>query len=99
MNNHPLMVVRVDISLDVEAEWNDWYNAVHLPEILRVPGFISGRRYRAVEGGPKYMALYELEGVDAFTSEAFQRAKGWGKFAPHISNRTLNVYEAIQPTR
>ena len=95
MDSHPLMVVRVDISRDVEAEWKQWYHAVPLPEILRGPGFILGRPYRAVEGDPKYMALYQLESVEAFTSQAFQRAKGWGRFASHIRNRTFNVYEPI----
>ena len=85
MNGHPLMVVRVDISRDVEAEWNEWYNTVHLPEILRVPGFISGRRYRAAEGGPKYMALYQLESVDAFTSEAVDLLRGWDYTQPKDS--------------
>ena len=99
MKSHPLMIVRVDISPEVEAEWNEWYDQVHLPEILKVTGFISGRRYRAVEGSPKYMALYELESVNVLTSEAFQRAKGWGKFAPQISGRTFNVYEPINPSR
>ena len=93
----PLLVVRVDIAPTVETEWNQWYDQVHLPEILKVPGFLSGRRYRAVEGTPKYMALYELESVKAFYSEAFNRARGWGQFLSQISNRTLNVYEPLQP--
>ncbi len=99
MESRSLMLVRVDISPEVEAEWNKWYDEVHLPDILRVPGFISGRRYRTVESSPKYMALYELESVDVVRSEAFQRARGWGKFAPHISGLTFNVYEPINPSR
>ena len=40
-------VVRAEVYEDVEAEWNRWYDAVHLPEILACPGFRAGRRYRA----------------------------------------------------
>lgn len=99
MATHPLLVVRVDIAPAVEKEWNQWYDQVHLPEILRVPGFLSGRRYRAVEGAPKYMTLYELESVQAFHSQAFDQAKGWGEFLSQISNKTINVYEPLRPDR
>ncbi len=99
MTTHPLLVVRVDIAPALETEWNQWYDQVHLPEILKVAGFLSGRRYRSVEGTPKYMTLYELEGVQAFYSEAFNKAKGWGKFLSQISNKSLNVYEPLHPDR
>ncbi|OGA35440.1 MAG: hypothetical protein A3G80_15290 [Betaproteobacteria bacterium RIFCSPLOWO2_12_FULL_62_13b] len=97
MTTHPLLVVRVDIAPALETEWNQWYDQVHLPEILKVAGFLSGRRYRSVEGTPKYMTLYELEGVQAYYSEAFNKAKGWGKFLSQISNKSLNVYEPLPP--
>ena len=34
----------------VEAAWNEWYDAVHLPDALACPGVLSGRRY--VSSGP-----------------------------------------------
>ena len=99
MANHPLLVTRVDIAPVVETEWNRWYDEIHVPEILKVPGFLTARRYRAIEGAPKYMALYEMEDVQAFYSDAFNRAKGWGQFLSDISNKTVNVYEPLPPYR
>ncbi len=99
MTTHPLLLVRVDIAPAVEAEWNEWYDQIHLPEILKVPGFLSGRRYRSVEGTPKYMTLYELEDVKVISSEAFNRARGWRQFEPHISGLTRNVYEPLHQNR
>lgn len=95
MATHPLLMVRVDIAPVVEVQWNEWYDQIHLPEALKVPGFLSGRRYRAVEGTPKYMTLYELQSVEGFYSEEFNRMRGWAQFAAHVSNRTLNVYEPL----
>jgi hypothetical protein len=52
-----------------EAEWNTYYNNVHVADRLPVPGFLSARRFIKVEGIPKqysipgdskYLALYDL---------------------------------------
>ena len=58
-----------------EAEFNAWYDAVHVPEVLAVPGVIAARRYEVapmetpeLEGAPSpeptahgYLAVYELD--------------------------------------
>ena len=66
-----LLLVMMDIDPEHEAEFNEWYEKEHVPERLAVPGFISGRRFRAVEGAPKYLALYELENADVVKSDAY----------------------------
>ena len=45
----------------VDAEWNEWYSGIYVPNYEKVPGVIRGRRYRAVEGQPTYLTLYEFE--------------------------------------
>ena len=93
-----LMEVRVNISPDKEQEFNHWYNNVHVPEILAVPGFMSGRRFQRISGDEiKYMALYELESLDALRSEAYEQARGWDEFEPYILNQSWNVYRQIYP--
>lgn len=50
-----------------EDEYNDWYDNIHVPDILATPGFIRARRYVHKElrdGRGKYMALYEIETSD-----------------------------------
>jgi hypothetical protein len=53
-----------------EDEYNEWYRATHLPEVLAIPGFVSARRYRVREEDrarstkPGYLAVYELEADD-----------------------------------
>jgi hypothetical protein len=56
-----LQIGRMDVPAAVDAEWNTWYNTVYVPNYEKVPGVIRGRRYRAVEGAPTYLTLYEFE--------------------------------------
>lgn len=55
-----------------EEEFNAWYNSQHLPDLLALPGFLDGARYVATTGGPKYLAVYELESVDAIETPEFK---------------------------
>jgi hypothetical protein len=65
-----LVVLSNPISAEHEAEFNAWYNEVHIPEILAQPGFRSARRFKAVakvpgEGMPshRYLAIYSIDDV------------------------------------
>src|ERR1051326_2471793 len=66
-----IFLVYVDIDAKHDKEFNDWYNTEHLPELLAVPGILSAARYKAVKGGPKYLAFYELENVGVLSTSAF----------------------------
>lgn len=54
------------MSPDRDGELNEWYDGTHVPELLAVPGFVSARRFRRVggDGGPEYLAVYEIEADD-----------------------------------
>lgn len=54
-----------------EEEFNAWYDTEHLPQLLTMPGFLDAARYVAVKGGPKYLAAYELEDVEAVQRPEF----------------------------
>ena len=50
-----------------ETEYNDWYDNVHMPNVLATPGFVSAARYEISspqEGRGKYIAVYEIETDD-----------------------------------
>lgn len=52
-----------------EGEFNRWYDEVHLPEVLAVPGFLSATRYAVTQPGGdipshRYVAIYEMEADD-----------------------------------
>jgi hypothetical protein len=98
-----LLVVRTDVAPEHEAAFNEWYDEVHLPEIVGVPGVRSGRRYRIVEGDdvfpgkgvPAYLAVYELEDASAVHEAAFAERRGWGPFAGHVANNGAALYVRI----
>jgi hypothetical protein len=74
MNESPraLLLVMMDIDPEHEEDFNRWYSEEHVPERLSVPGFVSARRFRAVEGSPRYLALYELDSPDVLQSDAYR---------------------------
>jgi hypothetical protein len=48
-----------DTTPDVRAELEDWHTHEHMPERLRIPGFLRGTRWIAQSGEPAYFVLYE----------------------------------------
>jgi hypothetical protein len=68
-----LLVAMMNPPADEDA-FNAWYDEEHVPLRLGVPGFLSGRRYRAAEAdGPRYMAMYDLASVAVLQSDGYQR--------------------------
>jgi hypothetical protein len=61
-----------------DEEFNDWYNAVHLQDLLDIPGVVRGERFRAAAASSarvpaaehQFLAVYEIDGdVDAVLAE------------------------------
>ena len=69
MAKHLLVVMTNPVSKEREAEFNQWYNNQHVPDVLKLPGFVAATRYVApATGAPpptwKYLAVYEVEADD-----------------------------------
>lgn len=56
-----------------EREFNDWYLHQHVAERAGAPGFLRGRRYRAMDGAPRYFAFYETVDEAALRAPAYTR--------------------------
>jgi hypothetical protein len=69
-----VLLVRLGIPPEHEAEFNDWYNTDHLPALTSVPGVFGARRYRTTAGSPTYLAVYELAHADVRQSDAWRKA-------------------------
>jgi hypothetical protein len=50
-------------SADEIGEFHRWYNDVHMPEILSLDGFISGRRLASLDG-ESFVAVYEVNDIN-----------------------------------
>ena len=99
-----LLMVYCDVPPDVEEEFNEWYNQEHIPERLSIPGVLNAARYEALQGGPKYLACYELDTHQAWHSPEWQH---WLNNPTEWSNRMSpsavattyirNLYRLIYP--
>lgn len=56
---------------DREDEFNKWYDTIHIPQILALPGFVRATRFQVAEQQivpgertRRYVAVYEIESDD-----------------------------------
>jgi hypothetical protein len=93
-----LLLVMMDIEPEHEEEFERWYAEEHLPDRVNCPGFLTARRFRAIEGGPKYMAFYDLDGPEVLETEAYRRIRTtpWTRaMEPRFKNFKRNIYVEI----
>lgn len=96
-----LLIVTAEVDAEVEADWNRWYDEVHLPDALACPGVLSGRRFVTsgpivdVERGERratarrlYTTVYRLASPAAVATPEFSAMRGWDRFTPHVVSQT-----------
>ena len=101
-----LLIVTIEVDPKVEADWNRWYDEVHLPDALKCPGVRRGKRYvssgdisESIEGKREkiakriYTTIYEIDSPAAITTPEFQAMRGWSQFASHVRSRTQTVVQ------
>lgn len=73
-----LLFVATDFDPAREAAANHWYDTRHVPQRRALPGWRTARRYEIISGahpgqvGPKYAALYDLDGPDALQTPEYK---------------------------
>jgi hypothetical protein len=81
------LVVQSNPVAGLEKEYNDWYNNIHIPGILKIPGFTGAQRFTLDDEKAstwKYMAIYEFETEDlaatigALQAQTMEDAKAAG---------------------
>ena len=99
-----LLMVYTDVAPEHEDEFNRWYNEEHIPERLSIPGVLNAARYSAVQGGPKYLACYELAAPETWHSDAWQhwlkKPTEWSRrMSPSVigAGYIRNLYRLIYP--
>lgn len=96
-----LLIVTAEVDAAIEAEWNRWYDAEHLPAALSCPGVLAGGRYVSngsvvsVERGERsasekriYTTIYELASPQAVETPEFRAMRGWYQFAAGVRSQT-----------
>jgi hypothetical protein len=107
-----LLIVTAEVDPEIEAEWNRWYDEVHLPDALKCPGVKRGERYvstgdivQTTAGRREridkriYTTIYELDSPAAVATPEFQAMRGWYQFAPHVRSTAQVVVPTALPQR
>jgi hypothetical protein len=89
-----LLFASFDFSTAHEDEFNDWYDLEHIPERMRVPGFINAERWIAVDNPKIAVATYDLEAFGVLQSPAYLAIGGangsiWTKRVTATAERLL----------
>ena len=83
-----LFVASMDVDADKEALFNEVYDTEHIPNLLKVPGVravtrmqgepfavsIGGAEQQVAHEGPRYSALYEIDGPHVLVSPEWAQA-------------------------
>jgi hypothetical protein len=99
-----VMMVMVDIAPEMDTDFNAWYEEEHVPDLMGMPGFLNAGRYQAIKGGPRYLALYELESAGALQTPEYLNIRNnpsdWTRkisLATNGHSYVRNVYSQIYP--
>ena len=66
-----LMAFWADIDAQYETRFLEWHNCEHMPERVSVPGFREGRRYRDLDGSPRFLMMYFTNDAGVLGSDAY----------------------------
>jgi hypothetical protein len=104
MDAEYLLIVTAEVDPAVEADWNRWYDELHLPDAVACPGVLRGRRYvtsgsysESNRGDPtslnakSYTTVYELAHPGVIETEQFLAMRGWAQFTPYVRSQTRVV--------
>jgi hypothetical protein len=82
------VVIWFDVAAAMQAQLEDWHTHEHMPERLRIPGFLRGSRWVFRNS---YFVLYELDRAATLTGAAYlrrlNRPTPWSRrMMPHHRN-------------
>ena len=108
-----LFVVNMDVDADKEALFNEVYDTEHIPNLLKVPGVravtrmagehfalsIGGAEKKVAHDGPRYSAIYEIDGPHVLTSPQWAKAVEEGRWPGQVRPFTHNRRHALYRLR
>ncbi len=109
INSKYLFVASMDVDPDKEDLFNEVYDTEHVPNLLKVPGVqavtrtkgepfamsIGGEEKQVAHEGPRYSAVYEIDGPHVLVSAAWAKAVELGRWPSHVRPYTRNRQHAL----
>jgi hypothetical protein len=71
-----ILIAAMDFSAAPEDEFHDWYDLEHIPERLRVPGFLNADRWIGSDNPKISVATYDLDHVGILHSPPYLAVGG-----------------------
>jgi hypothetical protein len=113
INSKYLFVVSMDVDPDKEKLFNEVYDTEHIPNLLKVPGVrgvarmaaqdfalsIGGAEKKVPHEGPRYSALYEIDGPQVLVSPEWAKAVEAGRWPGQVRPFTHNRRHALYKVR
>jgi|ERR1700674_3912722 len=108
-----LFVVSMDVDADKEDLFNEVYDSEHVPNLAKVPGVhaatrvkgepfvlsIGGEERKVAHDGPRYSALYEIDGPHVLLSPEWAKAGEAGRWPSEVRPFTRNRRHALYKVR
>ena len=105
-----IFIASMDVDADKEDLFNEVYDDEHIPCILEVPGVhsatrytaepfeveIGGERKRIEPEGPRYSAMYEIDGPEVLLSREWTAAAEKGRWPSEVRPYTRNRRHEIR---
>ena len=109
INSKYLFVASMDVDPDKEDLFNEVYDTEHIPNLLTVPGVhavtrikgepfavsIGGAVQQVTPDGPRYSAIYEIDGPHVLVSTAWAQAVELGRWPSQVRPYTRNRRHAL----
>jgi hypothetical protein len=89
MTKAKLVVFTSPADVGAEDVFNHWYDTIHVPQLLELPGFVGARRYKlsgaqlhgdVPPSGHHYVAEYDIDGDVQAALDALKAAGPAGHF-------------------
>ena len=71
-----ILIAAMDFSAAPADEFHDWYDLEHIPERLRIKGFVNAERWIAVDNPKVSLATYDLDDVGVLKSPPYAAIAG-----------------------
>ena len=106
-------IVTMDVAPDKEALFNEVYDQEHIPNLMKVPGVhsatrivgepfalnIGGAEKQVAQDGPRYSAIYEIDGPHVLVSPEWAKASEEGRWPTEVRPFTRNRRHALYKVR
>jgi hypothetical protein len=94
----------------LDAEFNEWYNRVHVPNFVAMPGFTRAWRIRRLmhsaqrgDPGQEFLAIYETETIEAFLAALHkteaESGHSWEGWERHLTDWQRSYHRVLKSWR